>query len=78
MSNGSRDDNDTRVWQGTDLAALAEEQAASGRRARRRSDRSRPSGGGGGGSRSWQLSWRIGLWVVAIALGWFLGTRYFG
>ena len=76
MSKRSRDADATRVWQGTDLAALAEEQGGGGRRARRRSDRGRPTGGGG--SRTWQLTWRIGLWVIAIALGWYLGVRYFG
>jgi len=69
----TRDVDETRVWQAPDPAPA-------------RSARRRTRGGGGGGSRGgrgagspgWQVGWRIGLWVIALGLGWYLGVHYFG
>lgn len=63
--------DETRVWQRPEIEA-----AMTGPRRGHR--RQRAGGWGGGGSTRWQTGWRVALWALALALGWFAGTRYFG
>lgn len=74
MNGGDEGPRATQVWRGADVAALAEAQRRPGRGGRR----GRKGGGGAGRSRTWQIGWRVGLWLLALALGWYLGVRYFG
>jgi hypothetical protein len=69
MSDARQGDGETQVWQGRDVeAALAQS-----RRTRKRQQG--PSGQGAGG---WQIGWRVVLWAIALGLGWYVGTHFFG
>jgi hypothetical protein len=69
MTGGDGGDGSTRVWKSEAVEAALGEGGRAGRRRR---------SGGGGGSIGWQVGWRLVLWAVALALGWYLGVRFFG
>ncbi|MCL6596539.1 MAG: hypothetical protein K6V73_10075 [Firmicutes bacterium] len=59
----------TRVFRTDELdAARGEGQGSARRRAR----------GGRRRGRAWPAVWRLALWLVALGMGWWAGTRYFG
>jgi hypothetical protein len=74
---GGADDGATRVWRADEL----ERALGAGTEGPRRRARGRGHGHGAGGrapSAGWQVLWRLVLWAVALGLGWYVGTRYFG